>query len=185
MKKNIVVCPGHNKFKQGARNKELNLVEYTEVLKISYELIDFLRDYSCFGATLVKGTLPFKVREINKIKPDICLDIHLNSSVSKYVRGTETLHSGSFKSICLAEKVQKELVACLEIPNRGIKKGYYRMDENNSVLYFLRKTLCPAIILEPLFMSNQFDADFIRPKILAEAIGLGIVSYFREQEFYC
>jgi hypothetical protein len=39
-------------------------------------------------------------------------------------------------------------------PNRGAKEGYYKLDPNNGIDYFLKETTCHAVIMEPEFIQN-------------------------------
>jgi N-acetylmuramoyl-L-alanine amidase len=177
----VALCPGHYFLSKGARIA--GIIEHDEAIIIVDELYEYLNDYDFCNSDFVTGTLKEKVQKINDKKFDLAIDVHLNSVSASHVRGTETLHSGSDNSILLAEKIQNELVACLELPNRGVKKGYYRGDKNNQLLYFLRKTVCPAVIAEPLFMSNEFDVECLNHKMIAQCLGLGVISYIRELEY--
>ena len=67
-------------------------------------------------------------------------------------RGSETLYyPGSDKGKALAEACQSALEELFP-PNRGAKEGYYRMDPARGPDFFLAKTKCPAVIVEPEFV---------------------------------
>jgi hypothetical protein len=40
-------------------------------------------------------------------------------------------------------------------PSRGIKEGWYRMNKENGPDFFLDKSKCPAVILEPEFVHRS------------------------------
>ncbi len=177
----IAICPGHYKFQKGARVN--GLIEYDETVVIADKLYTYLNDYAFCSAYFVAGSLRTKVKDINTKNFDLAIDIHLNSVTAKHVSGTETLHSGSNNSMLLAEKIQDELVACFELVDRGMKKGYFEGNNKKRLLYFLRATKCPAVIPEPLFMSNKFDLEYLDHELISKCLGLGILSYMRELEY--
>ena len=95
------------------------------------------------------------------------LEIHFNSAAVPGVKGSETLYApGSQRGSKIARIVQCHLAKQYP-PNRGIKEGWYRMDrpgvidyagdtEGDEIIdYFLRKTKCPALIVEPEFIQNH------------------------------
>lgn len=174
----IAVCPGHHRLNKGTIVN--GIVEHEENIFIADKLCDFLGNYEFIKTKYIENTLREKVNKINKLDPDICLDLHLNSSENRNVEGTETLHSGSSQSVVLADKIHQELLACLELKDRGIKLGRYLGISFKPILYFLRKTICPAVITEPLFISNKNDLEVLNHEVIAEAIGLGIISYIQE-----
>lgn len=115
------------------------------------------------------GTLGQKVAFINAGQPDLAIEVHFNSAVvnGKHVgKGCETLYyPGSKKGKILAQNMQDTMLKFFE-PDRGIKEGWYRMDRpgvvdyhgdvdgDETIDYFLRKTKCPAVIIEPEFVHN-------------------------------
>lgn len=111
-----------------------------------------------------------KVEEINQIcanaKVFCAIEIHFNSAAALNVRGSETLYCpGSQRGARIARTVQSHQAQTFP-PDRGIKEGWYRMDRpgiidypgdvdgDEKIDYFLLKTKCPAIIVEPEFIQN-------------------------------
>lgn len=99
-------------------------------------------------------------------------EIHFNSAINangKHVgSGCETLYyPGSAKGKIIAEEIQKAMRWSLGNKDRGIKEGWYRQDHpgrvdyhgdvegDETILYFLEKTRCPAVIIEPEFIHHQ------------------------------
>lgn len=135
------------------------------------------------------GDLYSKVSWINKNKINVVLEIHFNSSSNPSVQGCETLYCpGSKKGKRLAELVHSSFAPFMGNKNRGIKEGWYRMDspgvkdyaedvEGDEVIdYFLKKTGCPAIILEPEFIAqigNICDRRFVACTKIAQ----GVINY--------
>ena len=110
----------------------------------------------------------------NDIGADCFVSIHLNGAEQTQANGTETFHShGSKLGSLLATQIQKQLIACLGLTDRGIKQANFAV---------LRYTDMPAVLTEVCFLSNLQDTSFItKPHNVtkaAEAIAQGIVDYF-------
>lgn len=124
------------------------------------------------------GGLGRKVRWLNGHNPSVVVEIHFNGSVNPTVQGCETLYyPGSKKGLVLANTVHRAYQKTMGNKDRGVKEGWYRMDRpmivdyagdvdgDENPDYFLAKTNCPAIILEPDFIAQvnnittkRFDA---------------------------
>jgi len=102
------------------------------------------------------GKLKEKVDFINHRKPLAAIEVHFNSMLTgTNANGCETLHyPGSEPGLKLATALQLAVVQT-GIRDRGTKEGYYRMNKTNGVDFFLAKTKCPAIIIEPEFIFNK------------------------------
>ena len=113
------------------------------------------------GVLVPPGRLPEKVSYINSMEHVACaVEIHFNGAPSPNVRGGETLyHHTSAKGRSLATGLHGALMTGAPVlkPDRGVKKGWYRMNPTNGPLYFLRKTKCPAVIVEPGFLEGQIS----------------------------
>lgn len=135
------------------------------------------------------GRLPNKVYWLNRQNPDIAIEVHFNGSADLEVNGCETLYCpGSVKGRLLATAIHTSYRDYMGNRDRGIKEGWFKMDKpgvedypgdvdgDESVLYFLRKTNCPAIIIEPEFIA-QINAITTKRFIACERIAEGIISY--------
>jgi len=113
------------------------------------------------------GNLESKVEFINRTDTDLCLEIHFNGSYNPKVSGVETLYCpGSIKGKKLAKVVHSYYAGVMGVRDRGVKEGWYRMDRpgfedypgdkdgDERKDYFLQYTHCPALILEPDFISQ-------------------------------
>lgn len=161
----IYISSGHHEKAQGAKFNDVTEYHFTtEWADLLSKLIDCVR--------VPNGTLSNKVAFINDSaeKGDIAIEIHFNSAkmwkdqnangviddgeMVNVGRGSETLYyPGSKTGQSLAEKVQQSLSKVLP-PNRGAKKGYYQMNPEKGADYFLERTKCTAIIIEPEFIDN-------------------------------
>lgn len=149
----ILVSAGHHPYRKGASYK--NWYEYDEA-KIWASLIS--NKLGQYGMVVPPGLLPEKVDFVNSQSPDLAVEIHFNAAMKDGVNvgeGSETLYCpGSMKGRRAAAIVQ-ESVSQIFRPNRGTKEGWYKMDRNKGPDYFLAKTRCPALIVEPEFIQHK------------------------------
>ena len=112
----------------------------------------------------------------NNSGADLFVAIHCNSATAT-ASGTETFYcQGSAKGEKLAQNIQSRIIAALGTVDRGIK------DDTQSAsgsLGVLRKTACPAVLIETAFISNANDAQLLRDRQedFAKAIVAGISDY--------
>lgn len=159
----ILVSAGHYPESPGACYR--GFCEFEEAMLWAQLLVSEIEKHApCL--LVPTGKLPEKVSFINTHSPIMALEIHFNSSANGKAKGFETLYyPDSVGGKALANVVQDAIATCLE-NNRGIKEGWYRMDTpgvvdypgdvdgDETVDYFLRKTICPAVIVEPEFIQN-------------------------------
>lgn len=107
------------------------------------------------------GTLKEKVAFINETadKNDIAIEIHFNSAKNaegEHIgRGSECLyHPNSKRGYDAAVAIQDALSKVFE-PDRGVKKGYYQLNKQKGVDFFLAKTICTSVIIEPDFIHRK------------------------------
>lgn len=155
--KKIALSIGHYKDKTGAVFESFN--EYEEATKWVKLIHQQLPDKTVLVPT---GHLRDKVIFINSLSSiKFAVEIHFNSFYFQGIvpkgNGSETLYyPGSITGEDYAQRIQKHL-GNLFAPNRGIKEGWYQMDKDKGVDYFLKETKCPALILEPEFIHNKHD----------------------------
>lgn len=104
---------------------------------------------------------------------EIFVSIHQNAA-STPASGTETYVRAAAPepTQVLASTIQRTLVACLALPDRGVKERSF---------YVLRNTTMPAVLVEGGFMSSPTDVALLaqpdfRQK-MAEAIGGAVFQY--------
>ncbi len=161
----FALSAGHHPKAKGAQYNGFN--EHDEAVLWVDELAMQLGSDALIVPT---GLLREKVAFINSHNCDAAIEVHFNSAIidGKPVgRGCETLYyPKSSKGKHLAQIIQRS-IAPMYFPNRGIKEGWYRMDVPGRVDYhgdvegdekpdyFLAKTKCPAVIIEPDFVHNS------------------------------
>ena len=82
---------------------------------------------------------------------DFALDIHLNSNINTAFTGTEAYYTETPR---YADIFAKEISKSLGIFNRGSKHDSLTFVGS---LGFLRKTICPSVVLECLYLTNSSD----------------------------
>jgi len=168
----IFISAGHHETSQGARFGSYS--EYYFTVKWADKICSLLDDRV---VRVPDGTLKTKTPFINDyIKdnpsdaPFLAVEIHFNSAkmwrdqnangviddgeMVNVGRGSETLfYPGSKTGEPIANKVQDSLSRVCP-PNRGAKPGWYQMNPAKGPDFFLARTRCAAIIIEPEFIDN-------------------------------
>jgi len=161
-------------------------IEYPANLRVGQLLHSFLINNGFLCEIIEGGQLRDKVRSINIYNPDIAVECHFNRlsyphDPKKYGSGYEVcIWQGSRSGRRLAGEILHQWKKRLPFKRRGT--GVWERTD----LYFLKKTYCPSIILEPLFLDNATETTFLDMEhgyaFIAEATYLGIVGYFKERE---
>ena len=121
-----------------------------------------------------------RVKLLEETAPILMVSIHQNSYPESDVDGAQVFYfSGSETGKRLGTLVQESL-------KREIKDGNHRVAQANKDYYLLKKSVCPAVIVECGFLSNPKEAALLateeyREK-LAFAIHLGILEYINTLE---
>lgn len=177
----IAVDAGHGGKDPGALGPS-GTKESDAARKIAVEVENLLQG---LGAKTVrvysdkeKVELKQRLKRAQSSGADILISIHLNSSKSSRAGGCEVLYSNlnheiSSKSEKLAKTLAKEIANSLGINCRGAK---VRND-----LYLLKNSKIPAVIIEPLFISNPEEEMLLKNegiRKIASAILRGILKYY-------
>lgn len=131
------------------------------------------------GATNKKTSDMNKRMEItNSARADLLVSVHQNSFTDPKVQGAQVFYyKNSKESEDIAVTVQAELVNSLDKDNKRKAKA-------NNDYYVLRKSTCPAIIVECGFLSNsQEEAKLVSEEYqqdIAEAIAEGVYKGLRQ-----
>ena len=126
-------------------------------------------------STTTGADLKARTDAANEARVDLFVSIH-NNALSTTTSGTETFHYyySSAAARTLATDVQRELVAALGLPDRGVKTAGF---------YVLRNSEMPAILVEGGFLTNPAEALLLAdPNVrqrIAEAVGRGIAALRR------
>ena len=180
----VAVSAGHHPEAKGAVWD--GVAEYDETTVWQAELIKQLEGLKTdpnlyMQPKFVKtGKLKAKVDEINAMEPDLAIEIHFNAGA--LTDGCETLYApSSVKGLEWGKRIHKAMADAMGNRNRGVKAGWYKMDQPGVVDYdgdvdgdekpdyFLVRTQCVALILEPEFMCR---IETIRRKPLIACVAI-------------
>ncbi len=153
----IFISAGHHVEKQGA--------SFNDVTEFHLATIWADRIFELIGPNrsvrVPDGFLTTKVSFINKHNADLAVEIHFNScqiekdgKMQHVGRGSETLYYPGSSKGRMAAGLMQDSLSVLYPPNRGAKEGWYRMNPENGPDYFLKKTRCVSLIIEPEFIDN-------------------------------
>lgn len=129
-------------------------------------------------------SLSYRVRVANTYNPKetIFISIHSNA-FNGDVRGFEIYTTvGTTESDKVAENVYNEVSELYSELKLRLRHDFSDGDPDKEVdFYVLRKTKCPAVLIECLFFDNWEDFKFLKDKCfqekLANAIYKGIINY--------
>jgi len=200
----IFIDPGHGGSDVGAVHKTggtADVLERDMALDTAERLARMLREAGydvqmsrTDQSALVDGNegadLRARVAAANESNADLLISVHYNGLDRKEVRGTEVWYCSdrpfSDDNKVLATKVQESLVKNLraagyDTQDRGIKDdsimGHFAMNGP----HIEKPTKMPGITGEPLFMTNDQDAEQLKRPEVREAIARG---YFEGVEAY-
>ena len=168
----IIIDPGHGGNDPGAVGPT-GTKEKDVALNISLCLANLLEwlghEVKLTRTHDVKPNWPDRVKSN---KEDIFVSIHCNAVDNEDVHGTETFHyTGSTEGEKVAEAVHRRLKGVAR--DRGVK--------DSQEFYVLRKTKCPAILVETDFISNPEREKLLASRRyqmrLASLIAAGIDQY--------
>lgn len=189
----IAVSAGHYPAKPGACDN--GFCEHDEAMKWMRLIVSHLDGIAFEVPT---GFLRDKIKFINDRTPELAVEVHFND-LQKWIdannngiidegemkhvgSGAMTLYyPGSMKGKRFAEAMQLCYEPIFGKSWRGVMEGWYRMDPKRGPDFFLKRTACPAVILEPEFISNKNGIVTNREKI-CESIAATLVEV--RDEFY-
>jgi N-acetylmuramoyl-L-alanine amidase len=180
----IVVDPGHGGHDPGAvdlRQEEAGDLYDTREDDINLAIGLLLKD--CLEVrghevrmtreTDVYPTLTDRARLANRWPADLFISVHCNASTNEEARGVETLiYSETSAAAGLAKKIQKQLAKATDFRDRGVK---VRPD-----VYVLRKTSCPALLIECGFLTNTEEEAALNERLYHEAIATAVAGAIGE-----
>jgi N-acetylmuramoyl-L-alanine amidase len=142
---------GHKKSSPGAVNAASGLTEFDFNEKLALlveERIEAVRVQRVYRRTW--ESLP---GDINELNPHFIVSMHCNAFNGR-TSGTEVLYyHRSQAGMKIAEILQRRLVECLGLPDRGIKPK--TAEDRGGLL--LCSTHAPCVIAEPFFIDNDQD----------------------------
>lgn len=182
----IFIDQGHNPtgyHNTGARGN--GLIEENITFQVGLYVSNMLRNDYRFDvrlsrptASTVLGTnnatsLAERVRLANEWPAHYFISIHANANPNPNISGAEMyIYQFNTQAHWLAQHIMNGIVNNTGLRNNGIRE--------NKSLYVLRRTRMPAVLVEMGYLTNYYDAIYIRDNLWSIAYGiyLGILSYF-------
>lgn len=174
----IVLDPGHGGTDPGAIGSS-GLREKDVVLDIALRLRDLLKAEGAEVIMVRDGDYYVPLAEratvANNTRADVFVSIHINSSVNRNARGTETYYYyADPKGQELAALVQRNMLDQLGLSNRAPRP--------NQDFVVLKETMVPAILSEVAFISNREEEKLLRQSSFrqkaADALYRALQAYF-------
>ena len=171
----IILDPGHGGNDPGAFSTN-KIPEKNLTLKTARAAAKLLRQA---GATVYltrnedrRSGLKDIVNFANKVRADIFISIHYNSSYKSKISGTESYYYNKV-SRKFARILHKNLVQTLKRRDRGLRRAMF---------YTVHHTKMPAVLIEPAYLSNYNESSLAQSanfhNKIAQAILKGVKSYF-------
>ena len=163
----IFISAGHHQESPGASYKDVT--EYDLTTKWA-DLIAYYLSDNCLRVP--NGYLRDKVNFVNGRckKEDLAVEIHFNSAklwkdwnknghiddgeMINVGRGSETLFYPGSEGGKKDALVVQDMIGSLMKPDRGVKEGWYQCNPDKGPDYFLARTKCHSLIIEPEFIDN-------------------------------
>ena len=101
------------------------------------------------------------------------VSFHFNSFSDPRANGAEIYHNGKGNAQTIAEKLLTVITSVLKNRARGVK------DAKGSRAGFIRHYHCPAVLLEPCFVSNPNEAALVHDVKTLRALGEAIANVLR------
>ncbi len=189
----ILIDAGHGIDTKGKRSPDGKLLEWAWNMKTAQIVYDLLKDLGC-DAELIKPEqtdtpLSERVKRVNKYSKDsLLVSIHVNALGT----GQEWMKARGW-SIWTTEGITESDTIAEYIWVEAVKmwgKERVRKDASDgdadyeSNFYILRKSVCPAVLVENFFMDNKEDCAYLLSsqsnKECAEVIVRGLRRYLKE-----
>lgn len=195
----IAIATGHSRLSVGAisidgdREWDLNVLLVEAITSIKSPVIEWWRCDTAFEDLPYPEHLVKTVQVINASDADLAIDVHHNSVSNPRVMGGEVIYwDTSRNGRLLAQSIDtawKLRVGFYAYPFRHYWRNIgseLRKDRPIPALaylkrrlMFLEKTRMPAVILEPGYLSNKTDLNFIKEyrQEIARGVVRGIEAY--------
>ncbi len=182
----IFIDQGHNPtgspnagaFANGLREEDINYQVGIDLAALLSSDPRFEVRLSRPTPTTVVGTsnassLRLRVEQANSWPANYFISIHCNSNPNPAVNGTEIyLYRYGTQAEWLAQHIMTGIIQAVGTNNNGIRV--------NPILYVLRRTQMPALLIELGYLTNTSDAQKLRDMQPQFAYGIyqGILRYF-------
>lgn len=171
----IVVDAGHGNQDGGAKSVT-NKREKDFNLAVALKVAELLRMQNGIDVFMTRSDDTFialddRAAIANKLKADVFVSVHGNSSTNAATSGTETYYYQRESSKTLANIIQKHLIAATGFKDRGVKSERFVV---------VKKTTMPAVLLEVGFLSNKGDEALMFSEDFQYRVAQGIVDGIKE-----
>jgi len=159
----------------------MGFYEHYESVVWTQRLVQALGDLGIASAVSPVGRLHDKIEFLNHLQVAVAIEIHFNAAASTDIAGCETLYNpNSIEGHKLAKEVHNCYAVEMGNNDRGVKEHWHR-GKVGLFNYFLNKTKCPAIIVEPEFISHIRNITTKRD-VATQKIAKGIANYLKSIE---
>ena len=178
----VVIDPGHGGKHTGGQGggmveKEINLdvsLRLGKILQKMGGVVTYTRTRDRHFNSEVYDDLQHRVNVVNRKKPDVFVSIHVNYVPTPNAKGFEIwIRKDDRECRRLGEMIRKEFASSFRTSDRGLK--------DHKAMYILRKTRCPAVLVELGFISNPMEQAWLRDsgyrQRYAEAVARGVKKY--------
>jgi N-acetylmuramoyl-L-alanine amidase len=168
----IIIDAGHGGEDPGAVGEYSQEKDIT--LRIS-NVLNALLQIEGFKTKMTreKDCKPSWEDRVESTEEDIFVSIHCNAVEQRDIQGIETYHYKTSKAgKKLAELAQDNLINSTNRLDRGAK--------GSKELYVLRKTKCPAILVESGFISNLEEEQLLNTLNLQAKVAVSIAQAIKE-----
>jgi N-acetylmuramoyl-L-alanine amidase len=181
----IVIDAGHGGHDPGAVNLSVGVEEKAINLQVAIALYRCLLDAGHSGRMTRTDdrflVLSERVAIANLHHPDAFVSIHCNAAANKDAFGMEVWTSpGKTRSDALATAIGEALASTFPAVPMRRDDSDFDLDKEGR-LYVLTQTVCPAVLIECGFISNDAEAvrlkDPLTIRNLALAISFGISTW--------
>jgi N-acetylmuramoyl-L-alanine amidase len=155
----VAIVVGHNSAAKGARAlAPISEHEFTYYNRIADEMVRLARGgltakrFNRVKTTGYSREIDTVYAQVDDYGADISIELHFNAA-SPAATGTETLSSGSSRSLKLAKAMQDAMLPALGLRDRGVKI-VAKTERGGRSLHAGRP---PAVLVEPFFGSNTGD----------------------------
>lgn len=166
----VAIAVGHHPEKRGASWNGWS--EYELLAPVAGYLVRELTRAGLDAYLVPSGRLATKVEWINAGNFTAAVELHGDAGGGS--GGTALYYPGSTAGQALAEAVDNAMEAVLGADRRRARPGYFRGDPARGVLYFLARTACPAVVVEPEYLRARLDTFRDNPQAIAQGIAAGV-----------
>jgi N-acetylmuramoyl-L-alanine amidase len=159
----FALCVGHSRRgDRGAVNTQ-GVTEHAFNTPLAMRVAEILRErghsahvIDSYDADNYDDAMRWVAAQVGVLRADAAVELHFNSA-SASANGYEYLYWGSSKR---SERLAKSFLTehSRRFP-KSTKRGVKPCDPTSRGAGFLRRTPCPAVILEPFFGSNTSETD--------------------------